>query len=477
MNALINPLAALAVLSVLAFAPSVMNSRRKNSTFLALLSGLLVVRKQSVAAALALGLLSLGGSAHAYIYDETVCSMGSTSTWPLGSTHNISFSAGAQRTASSYIPVEFYLSTTPTLTSSSIYLKTNYQAYIYQPGPYCSNTVQEYLTLPSTTNGSCFMVGNYYVVAKAGTNTKSVLLAVTAGNQPTITSFSPPSAPVGGIVTLTGTNFTAQTFVTFNGVQAARAILSPTSLVAQVPAGATSGVIRVGHTSTPNLRICNIQQASTTSFEVDPYCLSTGDYLAYGGIDYVATSEFVNDTRGSTACPVYTKNTQFVTSATAGQVGKQIDIAFGSCGGANYEKLFKMYVDWNGDNDFTDAGELIIDAPSVSSDVTYTITFNIPATVLPGTKRVRFITAVYDGTTVVNPSDVSSCGIYNYGETEDYLLNVLPMPAFTSGLQASDFTPASLTMSGPQNQTVQGVPGASRERPMTVLPAPDFAGE
>ncbi|WP_164015616.1 GEVED domain-containing protein [Pyxidicoccus trucidator] len=435
------------------------------------------MRKQSIAAALALGLLSLGGSAQAYIYDEDVCSMGSTSTWPLGTTHNISFSAGALRTASGYIPVEFYLSTTPTLTTSSIYLKTNYQAYIYQPGPYCSEIVQEYLTLPSTTNGSCFAVGNYYVVAKAGTDTMSVLLAVTAGNQPTLTSFSPPSAPVGGIVTLTGTNFTAQTFVTFNGVSAARAILSPTSMIAQVPAGAASGVIRVGHTSTPNLRICNVQQASTTNFEVDPYCQSTADYLAYGAIDYVATSEFVNDTRGGSTCPVYTRNTQLVTSATAGQVGKQIDIAFGSCGGANYEKLFKMYVDWNADNDFTDAGELIIDAPSVSSDVTYTITFNIPASVLPGNKRVRFVTAVYDGTTVVDPSDVSSCGIYNYGETEDYLLNVLPMPAFTSGVRAQDSKPASLTVSGPRSQTVQGVPEASRERPLTVLPAPGFAGE
>ncbi|HZH78500.1 MAG TPA: IPT/TIG domain-containing protein [Archangium sp.] len=45
-----------------------------------------------------------------------------------------------------------------------------------------------------------------------------------AEEERTITGFSPQTAPTGGLVTVTGTNFTDQTYVLFNGVSAARAI-------------------------------------------------------------------------------------------------------------------------------------------------------------------------------------------------------------------------------------------------------------
>jgi hypothetical protein len=52
---------------------------------------------------------------------------------------------------------------------------------------------------------------------------------------PTITSFSPPSGPVGSSVTITGTNFTGATSVTLRFVNAAFTVNSPTQITATVP--------------------------------------------------------------------------------------------------------------------------------------------------------------------------------------------------------------------------------------------------
>jgi uncharacterized protein YjiK len=62
---------------------------------------------------------------------------------------------------------------------------------------------------------------------------------------PIITGFSPSGGPVGTLVTLTGNKFTGATAVTFQGANAAFAVVSDTSITATVPAGATTGKISV----------------------------------------------------------------------------------------------------------------------------------------------------------------------------------------------------------------------------------------
>ena len=63
-----------------------------------------------------------------------------------------------------------------------------------------------------------------------------------------ILEFSPNSGPAGTSVTISGTGFSSmasQNTVTFNGVAAAVSLASATQIVAQVPAGATTGAISV----------------------------------------------------------------------------------------------------------------------------------------------------------------------------------------------------------------------------------------
>ena len=86
-----------------------------------------------------------------------------------------------------------------------------------------------------------------------------------------------------------------------------------------------------------------------------------------------------------------------------------------SCGGA-YPNFFQIYVDWNQDGDWLDAGEQVYSqSASVSGNQTVTGSFTVPATALIGTTRMR----------VVNVENTASTtnyahNVYTYGETEDY---------------------------------------------------------
>ena len=86
--------------------------------------------------------------------------------------------------------------------------------------------------------------GPIRVTAPSGTGTSA--LAFTVAPPPTIVSFAPASGYVGTAVTLTGTNFTGASQVTFNGMAATTfTVNSATQITATVPAGATTGPVSV----------------------------------------------------------------------------------------------------------------------------------------------------------------------------------------------------------------------------------------
>jgi hypothetical protein len=62
---------------------------------------------------------------------------------------------------------------------------------------------------------------------------------------PVIASFAPASGSAGTVVTISGSNFTGASSVTFNLVAASFTVVSGTQIQATVPAGATTGRIRV----------------------------------------------------------------------------------------------------------------------------------------------------------------------------------------------------------------------------------------
>jgi PKD repeat protein len=84
-----------------------------------------------------------------------------------------------------------------------------------------------------------------------------------------------------------------------------------------------------------------------------------------------------------------------------------------------------VYIDWNNDGDFTDlmeqAGYLLVDGTTVFPVI---MSISVPAGTSPGLKnmRVKMSYEPIDGA-------IDPCAITDYGEAEDYLVNVLPTAA------------------------------------------------
>lgn len=112
------------------------------------------------------------------------------------------------------------------------------------------------------------------------------------------------------------------------------------------------------------------------------------------------------------------------TSIAAPSVTQGASIPFsvqvGTCGG-NFGNALKIFIDFNQDADFNDAGEEVyVSGVSLVGPHTETGNIIIPLTATLGNTRMRVVN-VETGT----PSSITSCGTYNWGETEDYTINIV----------------------------------------------------
>lgn len=86
-----------------------------------------------------------------------------------------------------------------------------------------------------------------------------------------------------------------------------------------------------------------------------------------------------------------------------------------------------IFIDFNRDGDFLDAGEKVYASPTnISAPGTFTGTFTVPAGASEGLSGMRIVN-VYNTT----GTSISSCGSYTYGETEDYLVSIEDIPSVT----------------------------------------------
>jgi Zn-dependent metalloprotease len=120
--------------------------------------------------------------------------------------------------------------------------------------------------------------GNIVLTTPIGNATSPTPFGVIVPGGPTVTSFTPTSGAVGTAVTITGTNFTGATAVTFNGTAATFTVVNATTINTNVPAGATTGPIGVTTSVGTGL--------SSTSFALPPandLCTGTLPVLTCGG--------------------------------------------------------------------------------------------------------------------------------------------------------------------------------------------------
>lgn len=104
----------------------------------------------------------------------------------------------------------------------------------------------------------------------------------------------------------------------------------------------------------------------------------------------------------------YTKDT--VPTIKAGQ---SITISYTGVTNGNYREYFKLWIDFNGNGNLTDAGELVHSTNFTwLGTKTFSATFTVPTSVYNGVVYMRFVMQ-YSGSPVI-------CGTYPYGNTFDF---------------------------------------------------------
>lgn len=138
------------------------------------------------------------------------------------------------------------------------------------------------------------------------------------------------------------------------------------------------------------------------------YCTSKGTNVTYEYINKVALGS-INNTSGSNG-----GYGDFTTQSTNLAAGSSVNITLtpGFAGGA-YTERFKVWIDFNRDGDFNDAGENVFTG-SGSSAVSGSV--SIPAGTTTGNTRMR-VSMQYG-------SSPTACQTFTYGEVEDYTVNI-----------------------------------------------------
>ncbi|MFT3909298.1 MAG: GEVED domain-containing protein [Ferruginibacter sp.] len=104
-----------------------------------------------------------------------------------------------------------------------------------------------------------------------------------------------------------------------------------------------------------------------------------------------------------------------LTANVSKMVSYSISVTPGYATCNTYPLYTRVWIDWNHDGDFNDAGELVF-APYGSSTCTRNGSVSVPCNALCGSTRMRV--------EMRNDCNPSPCGTFTYGEVEDYTINV-----------------------------------------------------
>ena len=159
------------------------------------------------------------------------------------------------------------------------------------------------------------------------------------------------------------------------------------------------------------------------------YCSSSANSSNDTEISNVTFGTLTNTSDCATVAPgpgsILRRYSNYTTTVPAVEVELEHTYTFSvtmtSCGG-NYYNGIKIFFDWNHDNDFSDTGEEVYVSPvSKFGNHTESGYITIPSTAITGYTIMRVVC-----TETTNPLNITACGTYNYGETEDYLVNIMP---------------------------------------------------
>jgi len=149
---------------------------------------------------------------------------------------------------------------------------------------------------------------------------------------------------------------------------------------------------------------------STAGGGGNSYCVSKGNSSTYEWIDLVKLGT-INNVSASNGG--YGDFTALNTNLTA---GSNNTITFSAGMSSTYPEYWSVWIDYNSDGDFTDAGEKITSYAS-SSTGNINRTFKVPTTAKNGVTRMR-VQMKYNAYS-------TSCETFSYGEVEDYTVTIV----------------------------------------------------
>jgi gingipain R len=164
-----------------------------------------------------------------------------------------------------------------------------------------------------------------------------------------------------------------------------------------------------------------------TVTDTPSYCASTGENWSYEWISGVVVGN-LNNTSGAAG---YTDFTAYTANLTAGgNVNVQLTPAFAS---TTYSEYWKIWIDYNRDGDFDDAGEEVFSSNGTAS---VSGSFTVPSSADGVTTRMR-VTMKYNAAP-------TSCETFSYGEVEDYTVSI---SAATVNPPVAEFTASTTSIS------------------------------
>ena len=215
---------------------------------------------------------------------------------------------------------------------------------------------------------------------------------------------------------------------------------------------------------------------------IDCYCTSNSTSTLYNDIFLVQMTTLFNSSNCTSLAPgpgSITGQYSNYSTLPATDIPQGVPVPFtvevNNCGTFNSGNAIAIYIDLNHNGFFTDVGEQVYLSPTSVNTTPFNTnsTFTIPGTAMLGQTRMRIINV-----RTTNPFVISPCGTYTYGETEDYLVNVVPSTpcAGTPATLTASATPASVCENTPISVTASGASGAVSGYTYQLQSAPSGSG-
>ena len=188
------------------------------------------------------------------------------------------------------------------------------------------------------------------------------------------------------------------------------------------------------------------------------YCASAPTSNADSRINNVTISNLNNTPPAG--CTTYSDYTNLTVQLEQSK-SYPLSLTLGTCG-ANFDKIAKVFIDWNGNGTF-EASELVATTGVINATGTYTTNITVPASVTPGNFSLMRVVL----TETADPSTINACGAYAKGETQDYRVQFLQTsidagviailnPA--AGGNCSGATPVTVTIKNFGSTTISQIP-------------------